>query len=62
MDWLDGACRILFMERFVRLLKCHCDGALEYFDSGLTFGVLEGLNNIVQSIKHTARGLGIVII
>lgn len=29
---------------------------MNYFDDRLTNAVLEGLNNVVQSIKHVARG------
>jgi transposase len=31
-------------------------GIMNYFDSGLTSGFIEGLNSIIQSAKAKARG------
>jgi transposase len=39
-----------------KTIKNHWDGVLNYFDSGLTNGVLEGINSIVQLLKRNARG------
>ena len=38
-------------------VKKHWDGTLNYFDSKITNGLLEGINNIVQLQKRNARGL-----
>lgn len=56
--WMGWAvrCRILPMKRFVRMLRSHYDGVLEYFDSGLTSGVMEGLNSRIQEVKRRAKG------
>jgi len=34
----------------------HWGNILNYFDNRLTNAILEGINNIIQNIKHTARG------
>jgi transposase len=39
-----------------RTVKNHWDGILKWFESGLTNGVVEGLNGQIQNIKSRARG------
>jgi transposase len=39
-----------------KTIKNHWDGILNYFDSRITNGILEGINSIVQLIKRNARG------
>jgi transposase len=39
-----------------KTIKSHWDGILNYFDSRITNGILEGINSIVQLIKRNARG------
>lgn len=39
-----------------KTIKNHWDGVLNYFDSGITNGILEGINSIVQLLKKNARG------
>lgn len=39
-----------------KTIKKHWDGILNYFDSKITNGILEGINSIVQLQKRTARG------
>jgi transposase len=49
-------CRISAVGRFVKMLRNHYDGVLEYFDSGLTSGVMEGINSRIQEVKRRAKG------
>ena len=39
-----------------KTIKSHWDGILNYFESRITNGILEGINSIVQLIKRNARG------
>jgi transposase len=39
-----------------KTVKKHWDGILNYFDSRITNGILEGINSIVQLQKRNARG------
>jgi transposase len=39
-----------------KTIKKHWDGILNYFDSKITNGILEGINSIVQLQKRNARG------
>ena len=39
-----------------RTVKAHWEGILRWFDSGLTNGVVEGINGEIQEIKARARG------
>lgn len=57
-DWLSQAqdCVIGPFIRFANTVKVHLSGILQYFDSGLTNAVLEGINNKVQLAKRRARG------
>ena len=42
--------------RVAKTLKTHLAGVLRWFTSGLTNGLLEGLNSLIQSAKARARG------
>ena len=42
--------------RVAKTIKEHWDGILNYFNSRITNGILEGMNSIVQLIKRNARG------
>jgi transposase len=39
-----------------RTIKRHWEGILAWFDSGITNGVLEGINSLIQAAKAKARG------
>ncbi|NBC26434.1 MAG: ISL3 family transposase, partial [Bacteroidetes bacterium] len=41
---------------FVKTVKKHWDGILNYITSKLTNGILEGINSKIQLIKRRARG------
>jgi transposase len=42
--------------KVAKTIKSHWDGILNYFDSRITNGILEGMNSIVQLTKRIARG------
>ena len=42
--------------KFVDLIKRHWHGILEYFNSRITNGILEGINSKIQLAKRRARG------
>jgi transposase len=42
--------------RVAKTLKGHLDGVMRWFDSGMTNGLLEGLNSLIQAAKAKARG------
>ena len=42
--------------RFVDLIRRHWRGILEYFNSRITNGILEGINSKIQLAKRRARG------
>jgi transposase len=37
-------------------IKRHWDGVLQWFDSGVNNGILEGINSVIQAAKARARG------
>ena len=39
-----------------KTVKTHRDGILQWFDSHLSNGVLEGINSVIQGVKRMARG------
>ncbi len=39
-----------------KTIKRHWNGILNYFDSRITNGILEGINSVVQLLKRSARG------
>lgn len=44
------------LKKIERSLKAHFEGIVAYARTGLTNGLLEGINNKIQLIKRTARG------
>lgn len=42
--------------RVAKTLKDHLDGIMRWFESGLSNGLLEGLNSLIQAAKARARG------
>jgi len=48
--------RIEPIKVFARTLKANWAGIVNYFDSRLTNGVLEGINSLIQTAKRRARG------
>lgn len=56
--WCDMAqeSEIAPFMRFVKTVKKHWDGILNYITSKLTNGILEGINSKIQLIKRRARG------
>ena len=44
------------VRKFSKTVKDHLDGVMNYFDSGLTSGFIEGINSLIQSAKAKARG------
>jgi len=49
-------CRLQPMIKKAKSIKKHWDGIINYLDSRITNGLLEGLNSIVQPLKRSARG------
>ena len=49
-------CRLQPMIDAARTIKRHWDGVLAWFDFGITNGVLEGINSLIQAAKAKARG------
>lgn len=64
-DWLSQAqdCVIGPFIRFANTVKAHLSGILQYFDSGLTIAVLEGITNKVQLAKrrHGATAIQLIL-
>lgn len=48
--------RLAPMIKMAKTIKAHWEGVLNWFDSKLTTGYLEGLNSLVQAAKSRARG------
>ncbi len=44
------------MIKVAKTIKTHWDGVLRWFQSGLTQGLVEGINGIIQAAKRKARG------
>ena len=42
--------------KFATMIKAHWYGIVNYFDSRMTNGLLEGINSKIQLIKRRARG------
>ena len=55
VSWMKRS-RNEHMKKLANTLLNHWDNILNYFDNRLTNAILEGVNNIIQNIKHTARG------
>src|ERR1700681_2138401 len=58
VTWLKAASRstIAQVGRFSKTGANHLDGMMNYFDSGLTSGYIEGINSLIQSAIGKARG------
>ena len=56
--WCDMALEasIQPFTKFVNLIKTHWFGIVNYFDTRLTNGILEGINSKIQLAKKRARG------
>ena len=44
------------VRKFSKTVKDHLDGIMNYFESGLTSGFIEGINSLIKSAKSKARG------
>ena len=44
------------MIKAAKTIKAHWDGLLNWFDSQLTTGFIEGMNGLIQAAKSKARG------
>jgi transposase len=57
-EWIDmaEASSIEPMVKAAATIKNHKEGVLRWFKSGLTNGILEGINSLVQAAKAKARG------
>ena len=56
--WYSWArrCRLEPMKKAAETIKNHWDGIVNWFDSKINNGILEGLNSLIQSAKSKARG------
>jgi transposase len=55
VSWMKRS-RNEHMKKLAKTIQNHWVNILNYFDNRLTNAILEGINNIIQNIKHTARG------
>ena len=55
INWMRRS-RNEHMKKVAATIQNHWENILNYFDNRLTNAILEGINNIVQNIKRTARG------
>ena len=55
ISWMKRS-RNVHMKKLADTILSHWVNILNYFDNRLTNAILEGINNIIQNIKHTARG------
>jgi transposase len=58
IHWLKTTSKsaIWQVRKFSETVKDHLDGIMNYFDSGLTSGFIEGINSLIKSAKSKARG------
>lgn len=54
--WADYAKENLNGDKIAKSIYAHFEGIINYFNTKLTNGLLEDINNKVQLIKRTARG------
>ena len=56
--WYSWArrCRLQPMKNAALSIKNHWNGVIQWFDSKINNGILEGLNSLVQAAKNKARG------
>ena len=52
----DTHSRLQPMIDAAKTIKRHWNGILNYFESRITNGILEGINSVVQLLKRSARG------
>jgi len=55
LSWADRS-RLEPMKEFASTVKSHYEGILRYFQSGLTSGIMEGINSRIQEVKRRAKG------
>jgi transposase len=57
-DWIAraDASGIPMLQQFARTLEDHQRGILAYYDSPISTGPLEGINNKIQTMKRQAYG------
>lgn len=57
-DWIDWGqrCRLEPMKDVAKFIKTHYSGIIQWFNSGLNNGLLEGINSLFQAAKRKARG------
>ena len=48
--------RLQPMKEAAKTIKAHWDGVIQWYDSRINNGILEGLNSLIQSAKSKARG------
>ena len=44
------------MKNAAKSIKDHWEGVIQWFDSKINNGILEGLNSLIQAAKNKARG------
>ncbi len=56
--WVSWArrCRLAPMKKVAATIRRHRSGILAWFDSGVSNGLIEGINSLVQAAKAKARG------
>ena len=56
--WIGWAkrSRLVSMKAVARTMQHHRDGILAWFESGISNGLIEGINSLVQAAKAKARG------
>lgn len=57
-DWIEWGmrCRLEPMKEVAKMIKAHYSGIIQWFNSGLNNGLLEGINSLFQAAKRKARG------
>ena len=55
IGWVKRS-RLEPMKDAARTVETHRDGILAWFDSRLAYGLIEGINSLVQAAKAKARG------
>lgn len=58
-DWVEAVrtARLKPLTRVADMVVDHLDGILNYLIHPITNAAAEGMNSIIQSLKHAARGL-----
>lgn len=57
-EWYSWArrCRLKPMKEAAKTVKEHWEGVVQWYDSRINNGILEGLNSLIQSAKSKSRG------